>query len=287
MGASWHPYFFGDVNMNLFDSIKDANRDEIIAIPFYGWVKNPVESMIRYLMSTGKFSKWLSKYPDLNLFPITDQNRLFSLSSQYTINSFRRLLIESGKRNGINENQADADFNEMLMNADPRRCVATLMELVVAKLLNEPFVKYIYIYEPVMSDAIKRYLADVYTENTERIILLESNIKAIIESSKPKFTTIYVEDTDQFMDVLQSYTKEEREKYMTTTYYILPAKSSLTDKAKQLSASMGVLPTGEDPYRYQGFIKGTLAETKSTADFMQLKYIGYNEPKNSKTEEKK
>lgn len=259
--------------MNVFDSIKEPNRDEILAIPFYGWLKNPVETMIRYAMSTGKYSNWRIKYPFLNRFPIDDALRLFSVTMQYTINSFRKAMIESGKEKGIEEKQADADFNELFMNADPSKSSSTIMEVMLMKLLTEDFVKAIYIYEPAMNNSVKDYLSKVFTNDTDRIYLVEGNVRQIIESDNPKFTTIYVEDLDLFMDLLQLYTEEELQKYMAETFYILPAKSSLTDHAKELSATMGIMPTGEDAFRYKKFIDGTLVKVKSGADFFQLKAI--------------
>lgn len=259
--------------MTIFDTIKTDNRDEIIAIPFYGWIKNPIETIIRTLMGTGKYARWINKYPFLAAFPVNDPNRFFSLTMQYTLNSFRKALIESGTKNGIEENQIEADFSEMLARADPSLPCITVMELIIKKLLAEDFVKAIYIYEPAMYDTIKKYLAQTFTENINRIYIVESNIKSIIESNDPKFTTIYAEDTEMFMDVLQSYDNETKKKYMSNTYYILPAKSSLTENAKHLSAEMGILPTDSDIFKYQKYLNGTLAQFQSMIDYLQLKAI--------------
>jgi hypothetical protein len=268
-----YPYFFGDESMTVFDSIKEPNRDETLAIPFYGWLKNPVEGMIRYAMRTGKYTEWQLKYPFLEKFHTADQIKLFSETAQYTINSFRNAMVESGKTKNIDEKQADADFNELLMNIDPNTTSSTIMELMLMKLLTEDFVKCVYIYEPVMSTTVKNYIAKVFNDNVDKIYLVEANVREMIESDNPKFTTVYIEDLELFMDVLQLYTEEDMQKYMAETFYILPAKSSLTEHAKETSATLGILPKDEDAFKYKNFIDGTLAKVKSMADFFQLKII--------------
>lgn len=259
--------------MNVFDDIKESNRNEIIAIPFYGWIKNPVETIIRVLMNTGNYMKWCNKYPFLRAFPINDQNRLFSMTMQYTMKTFRDALVTSGKNTNIPENVVDANFSEMVNRCDPDLSCMTIMEFMIMKLLKEDFVKAIYVYEPVMTPSIKKYMAKIFTENTDKIYMVETNIKNIIESNDPKFTTVYVEDLDMFMDILQLYDEEARKKYMSDTLYVMPAKSSLTDQAKRMCAEMGVLPTEGDVYRYQKFLESSLMEVGSGVNFLQLKAI--------------
>ena len=267
--------------MMIFDDIKDSNRNELLAIPFYGWIKNPVETMIRHLMKTGEIINWRNnRYDFLRAFPFDDPHKLFSLTMQYTINSFRLTMIESGKKYGITENQAEADFNYLITNANPRLSCITVMELMITKLLDESFVKGIYIYDPVMTADMKQYLLKTFTTHNDKIFAVEANIKDIIESENPIFTTVYVEDLDMYMDVLQSYGEEELKKYMSDTYYIMPAKSSLTDGAKQMSAAVGILPKDIDVYKYQKFLEGTLKQVNSMVDFLQLKAITLAKPNN-------
>ena len=257
--------------MELFDHIDD-NRNEVIAIPFYGWVRNPVETMIRYLMRTKEYSKWCSKYAVLRIMPLNDPMRLFSITMQYTINAFFEALVECGKNSNLSKNDVQKDFNEMIVLADPKLSCQTSMDLIINKLLTESFVEQIIIYVPVMTDEIKQVIVDTFTVNTDRIFVTEGSLRDVIESSNPKFTTVFVEDTDQFMDVLQSYGPDEKKKYMSNTYYVLPAKSSLTNKAKELVTSIGTLPD-DKPYKYEDFISAHLSEVNSYANFLQLKAV--------------
>jgi hypothetical protein len=257
--------------MDLLSHIGE-NRTEIIAIPIYGWIRNPVETMIRLLMSTGSFDRWCNKYDILRIFPVNDKGRLFTLTMNYTIDSFYKELKKCGTLHDIDEKDVERDFNEMIMRADPAMSVPTFMDIVVEKLLTESFVENIYIYAPVLTDKIMNFLADLFTFKSSNIYLIEANTKEIIEYSKPKFTTVFIEDTDLFMDVLQSYSGEEKKKYMSDTYYILPAKSSLTESARKMVNTSGVLPDKE-PYRYEKFIEAHLAEVNSFANFLQLKML--------------
>jgi len=257
--------------MDLLSHIGE-NRTEIIAIPIYGWIRNPVETMIRLLMSTGSFDRWCNKYDILRIFPVNDKGRLFTLTMNYTIDSFYKELKKCGALHDIDEKDVERDFNEMIMRADPAMSVPTFMDIVVEKLLTESFVENIYIYAPVLTDKIMNFLADLFTFKSSNIYLIEANTKEIIEYSKPKFTTVFIEDTDLFMDVLQSYSGEEKKKYMSDTYYILPAKSSLTESARKMVNTSGVLPDKE-PYRYEKFIEAHLAEVNSFANFLQLKML--------------
>jgi hypothetical protein len=259
------------MNVMIFSHIGE-NRDEVIAIPVYGWIRNPVETMIRLLMSTGMYSRWCSKYSILKLFPLEDKEHLFSMTMNYTINSFYDEMKTCGKRSGVEEKDVERDFNELIMRADPARSVTTIMDMIIIRLLTEDFVKNIYIYAPVMTKPIKDFLANVFTFKASNIYLIEGNIKDVIERTEPKFTTIFVEDTDMFMDVLQSYDDDALKKYMSETYYVLPAKSSLTNEAKQLVRSKGILPDGEK-YKYQKFIEAKLAPVNSYAEFLQLKML--------------
>lgn len=257
--------------MDIFNHIGDT-RDEIMAVPFYGWIRNPVETMIRYAMSTGKYSRWISKYDIFKQMPIDDSERLFDVTMQYTTDSFFKAMVNCGKANNIEKAEVEKDFNELIMLSDPAFAMQTVMDVVYNRLLRESFLKKLYIYSPVMSANIKKVILDIFPSYNDKIFLTDGTIREMIEYKEDKFTTIFVEDTDMFMDVLQSYSKEERKKYMGGKYFILPAKSSLTTTAKQMVQAMGVLPE-ENQYRYKDFISANLGEVGSYADFLQLKMI--------------
>lgn len=267
--------------MDLFTHIGE-NRDEIIAIPFYGWVRNPVETMIRLLMHTGKFSIWCNKYQILRIMPTNDPERLFTLTMQYTINSFYETLLECGKLQGLEKNDVEKDFNEMIMRADPKLSCKTVMDIMLSRLITEDFVKQLHIYVPAMTKNVKDAILDIFTIGTDSIFLAEADLRKIIECQNPKFTTIFVEDTDMFMDIIQSYSPEDKKKYMSNTYYILPAKSSLTERAKRMSQDIGML-ADSTPFKYQEFIKASLGEVGSYADFLQLKMLTINTQKDEVT----
>ena len=263
--------------MDIFNHIGE-NRAEIIAVPFYGWIRNPVESMILYAMRSGKYSYWANRYEIFRALPTNDPTRLFNITMQYTTDSFFKAMVNCGKVNKIEKVDVEKDFNELIMLSDPKYASVTIMDIVLNRLLGEPFLKKLYIYAPVMTNAIKRVIMDMFPTHNDIIFVIDATIREAIEYKEDAFTTIMVEDTDMFMDVLQSYSKEERKKYMGGKYFILPAKSSLTDTAKQMVQSMGILP--DDPYRYKEFINANLGEVGSYADFLQLKMIKWRETNN-------
>jgi hypothetical protein len=257
--------------LEIFDHIGE-NRNEKLAIPFYGWIRNPVETMVRYLMRTSEYSSWCNKYDILKLMPLNDPMRLFSVTMQYTINSFFEVLVECGKAHNIPKEDVQVDFNKMMVLSDPKLSCTTSMDLIINKLLSESFIEMVCIYVPVVTDQVQQVIVDTFTYKTDIIFVTETDLRQIIESKNPKFTTVFVEDLDRFMDILQSYSAEEKKEYMSDTYYVLPAKSSLTEKAKKLSSSMGALPD-TDIYKYKDFINAHLAEVNSYADFLQLKAL--------------
>ena len=67
----------------------EENRNEVIAIPFNGWIKNIGEMMVKYILSTGKIYEWNNKYPFIkDITMMLDQRRLFNTTSFYTSLSF-------------------------------------------------------------------------------------------------------------------------------------------------------------------------------------------------------
>lgn len=271
MGVIYYAHIFLEMKlMDIFNHIGE-NRDEIIAVPFYGWIRNPVETMVRYAMSSGRYSYWAGRYEIFKQLPINDPFRLFNITMQYTIDSFFKAMMNCGKVNNIEKADIEKDFNELIMLSDPSHSSVTIMDVVLNRLLNEPFLKKIYIYAPVITDAMKNVIMKIFPTHNDIIFVIDATIREAIEYKEDTLTTIMVEDTDMFMDVLQSYSKEERKQYMGNKYFILPAKSSLTNTAKQMVQAMGILP--EDPYRYKDFINANLGEVGSYADFLQLKMI--------------
>jgi hypothetical protein len=267
------PVFFWSDKMDIFDHIGET-RDEVMAVPFYGWIRNPVECMIRYAMIGGKYSKWMQKYDIFKIMPVNDPIQLFNITMQYTIDSFFKAMVKCGTANNIEKPEIEKDFNELIMLSDPKYASITVMDVVFNKLLTEPFMKKLYIYSPVMSDSIKKTIMNIFPAYNDKIFLIEGSIRNIIEYNEDTFTTIFIEDTDLFMNVLQSYDKEEMKKYMSKKYFILPAKSSLTDSAKQIVQTMHVLPE-TNQFKYKDFINGNLGEVGSYADFLQLKIINW------------
>jgi hypothetical protein len=250
-----------------------------MAVPFYGWIRNPVETMVRYAMSTGKYSEWAMKYEVFKHIPIDDPIRIFNMTTQYTVDSFFKAMVKCGTENHIEKPEIEKDFNELIMLSDPKYSAATIMDIVLNKFLSEPFMKKLYIYSPVMTDVIKKVILDIFPMYNDRIFLVEGVIKDIVEYKEDTFTTIFVEDTNLFMNVLQSYSKEEKLKYMGNKYFILPAKSSLTESAKQVVYTMKILPE-TNQFMYKDFIDASLAEVGSYADFLQLKMINWRNSEN-------
>jgi hypothetical protein len=266
-----HPYFFGDDTMDLFNHIGET-RNEIMAVPFYGWIRNPVESMIKYAMRSGYYSKWENKYTIFRKLHIEDDpQRLFGATMQYTIDSFFKAMMNS-KADNVEKADVEKDCNELIMLSDPKYASPTVMDLVFNRLLEEDFLQKLYIYSPVMTNAIKKVILDIFPLHNDKIFLTDGTIQEMVEYKEDTFTTIMVEDTDLFMNVLQLYNKEDRRKYMGNKYFILPAKSSLTESAKQIVQTIGILPE-ENQFKYKDFINATLGEVGSYADFLQLKTV--------------
>ena len=73
------------------------NRDEIIAIPFHGWLKNPAELMLRYILGkSGRGYEFMTKYPFLkSLVKTVDRPRIFRLTSLFSLRSFLTNMYNS------------------------------------------------------------------------------------------------------------------------------------------------------------------------------------------------
>ena len=74
--------------MDLFSRIEE-NRDENIAIPFFGWLKNPVEMMMDYVIRGDKMYYWVRRYGIIKeLISYKDKSGLTDMTFKRSKESF-------------------------------------------------------------------------------------------------------------------------------------------------------------------------------------------------------
>lgn len=255
--------------MDLLSKIGD-NRDEVIAIPFHGWLKNPVEMMMRYiLMRSGKGYEFICKYPFVrDLIKTSDRGRIFRLTSLYSLRSFLTDMYNSAK--GVDPKIIENDYVEITSNMHPRDGSLTQMEIGLGNMLKADFVKKVYIYSPWFSDETKDYIVKFYDGNLNKIYLVENNLKGMIETM-PDVTTFFAESSDELMEILQSH--EDHDPKLAGKFFVISAMPSLAPEAAVM------LALGKEPeeiktkYKFQDYMQSLPNRFGSAANFAKLKMV--------------
>lgn len=269
--------------MDLFAKIEE-NRDEKIAIPFFGWIKNPVEMMVGFILKSDRIFVMAKKYGIINkLLSCEDKNRLWVLGSMYTVKSFIAEMIKTAS-SPMDKRDVEKDFVDLIGNVDPSTALVTLTEALITRLTSEEFVKGIYIYAPWFSDTVKDYIKKTFM-NKSKIYLVETDLKGIIEREE-KMTTIFVENVDELMDIIQSY--PENTQIFKGIQFNISANPSLKPDVRELLMSGGSLDRLKDKkevFMYEEYMKTLIGRLGCDATFMQFKFLASKaEPKEKSKE---
>lgn len=260
--------------MDIFNHIGD-NRNEKIAIPFYGWIKNPVEAMIGTLRDTENIDQWERKYPFMHqMLTAPDSIRLFNITSLYSIKSFLNEMCKCQDR--IDPKEIESDFSHLTGIMDPNKAIPTVMELMVARLASEDFVKGIYLYAPWFSDVTKAYISNIYRENTNKIFLIEGSLKNIIETRK-EMSTIFVENVDDLMDIIQL--QDDGAKILKNKFFVISAMNATNKETRTCIIENRDYSKLKENFKYEEYLKTLPNRFGSYAEFLQLKPFVFNKPK--------
>ena len=255
--------------MNFLSPI-DKNRDEVIAIPFNGWIKNIGEMMVKSIMSTGKIYEWYNKYPFIkDLTMNLEAARLFNTTSFYTALSFLDAMHKSNKN--IEKADLEKDYSEIMSYLNPKSAAVTQMEIIIIRLLEEGFLKKMYIYSPWISPEVRDYVSNtLITKNRDKVYLIEGRVRDIFRSY-PDITTLFVDEVDDLMDLIQSYPDHDKEMY--EKFFVISANPSVTTEAKRLILSGKDENEIPNKYRYEEYMKTLPSRFNSEATYMQLKMM--------------
>ena len=247
------------------------NRDEVIAIPFHGWLKNPAELMLRYILGkSGKGYEFMMKYPFIKtLVKTADRPRIFRLTSLFSLRSFLTNMYNSAK--GIDPKDIETDYCEITSHMDPKEGSLTQMEIGLLNMLKEDFVKKVYIYSPWFSDETKDYIVHFFPEEyLGKIFLVEDNLRGVIENLSDA-TTIFAESSDELMEILQCH--EDHDPKLAGKFFIISSMPSLTPETSAMIAM------GKDPddikykYLFQGYMESLPTRFGSAAQFGRLRMV--------------
>ena len=258
--------------MDLFAKIEE-NRNEKIAIPFFGWLKNPVEMMIDYILRGEKLYYWVRRYGIIKeLVSCGDRYRLWAQGSMYTVKSFIGKMLETADPN-IDKRDVEKDFTELIGSVDPSTSMLTMPEVLLTRLISEEFVRGIYIYAPWFSDNVKNYLMRFFRESS-KIYLVETDLKGMINREE-KMTTIFVEDVDELMGIIQSY--PENTEVFKGIQFNISANPSLQPDVKELvsatNSNLGRLKDKKEIFMYEEYMKTLFRRLGCNASFMQVKCV--------------
>lgn len=245
------------------------NRNEVIAIPFNGWIKNIGEMMIKYILSTGKIYEWYAKYPFIkDITPVLEHRKLFNMTSFYTSLSFLNAMYESN--NNIPKQDLQRDFSEIMSFLNPNTASITQMEIIIIRLLEEDFVQKMYIYSPWFSKEIREYIDKLITKNRHKVYLVEDDVVGTFKSHSD-ITTMFVDEVENLMDLIQSYPDHDRN--MMNKFFVISANPSLTTEAKKSLVVNGECDT--QMYKYGDYMKTLKNRFNSDATYLQLKMVDF------------
>ena len=257
---------FLEVNMDFLAHIEE-NRNEVIAIPFNGWIKNIGEMMVKYILSTGKIYEWNNKYPFIkDITMMLEQRRLFNTTSFYTSLSFLNAMYESNRN--VPRTELQADYSEMMSYLNPKSAAITNMEIIIIRLLEEAFVKKIYIYSPWFSPEIRDYINRIITKNKDKVYLIESDLIGTFKNN-PDITTMFVDEVEDLMRLIQMYPDHANE--LNGKFFVISANPSITKSAKEALAKNIEIDKIKDMYKYQDYMK-TL-KNRFNSDAVYIKQI--------------
>lgn len=247
----------------------EENRNEVLAIPFNGWLKNIGEMMVKFIFSTGKIYEWTRKYPFIKDITMTlEQQKLFNITSFYTSLSFLNEMYKSN--HNVSKEELQKDYSEMMSYLNPNSAAITNMEIILIRLLEEGFVKKVYIYSPWFSPEIKEYLNRVIIKNRDKVVLIENDIIGTFKSY-PDITTLFVDEVEDLMRLIQSY--PDNDMAMRNKFFVISANPSLTKEAKELNVRNGRLEDAKEIYKYQGYMQSLRSRFNSDAVYLQLKMM--------------
>ena len=191
--------------------------------------------MMDYVIRGDKMYYWVRRYGIIKeLISYKDKYRIWAHGSMYTVKSFIGKMLETADPN-IDKRDVEKDFTELIGSVDPSTALITMPELLLNRLISEDFVKRIYIYAPWFSDNVKTYLMRYYRESP-KIYLLETDLKGMIEY-KDKMTTIFVENVDELMDIIQSY--PENTQVFKGMQFNISANPSLQPDVREMLMTTG------------------------------------------------
>lgn len=208
--------------------MNDDNRNEVIAIPFHAWLKNPVELMVRSNMRSPKYKEYLQKYPYFEMFTkfADDLKALFTVTSLYTLESaFEAMKLTANTKD---TKEIEFDYIEMSSNMDPNLGSVTQMELALDEMLSEDFIKKVYIYTPWISDMTRNYIEKTYPKYMKKIYFADMDFRMVMEHLTDA-TTIFVPSGDELMADLQN--REDGDPRVKDIYFVTNCNTSFTPES--------------------------------------------------------
>lgn len=183
-------------------------RDEIIAVKFYGGIKNVGEAMYKAITHMGNFKQyWLEDYPGLNVLEQakSDEER-FYLAATVTGPEFLRIVLRKDNTGGkVKERSVMiGDYAKIRSRLNPYELQVTNMELMLRTLAEKEFCKKIYVFEEKFGLNDQLYLAQLFESVGEKVVVFEQGFDEMLKSH-PEITTVFTDSTTEVVNYIQSF----------------------------------------------------------------------------------
>lgn len=198
-----------DLNTPIIENRMFPQRDETFIVSFEGFIKNISESLIRFMLRDREY--WIKKYPGLSLFDNISPGDIY-----YNTMFFPpMILLQSIANDTLTEEEIENDMYFISSSVSLFNSLMTSFEYSLYRLLQEPFVKKVYIYKPFsfFENEIE-YLSEKYIDVIDKIELeSECPIHELYE--KINATTIFTTDLGFIFDYIKNTAPEEKKKHQT------------------------------------------------------------------------
>jgi hypothetical protein len=240
------------------------NRPEVIAVKFYGCIKNACETML-ISMLRNDFGYWVKRYPGIK--EITGYGSIKETYYQLMKFTPKDFLIKMRKPyDDLIENEIVGDMARLLGDlADPGYSSITSLEIALHEISKYEFCEKIYVYDTALGELTKNYIAGTCSSAGNKVYMYTGFLKELM---MPEVTTYFVDDVEDLMKIMEEYEYDKREDELKGKQFFVESPNAVC----------GENEAGLAEFKYQQYMLDAKKRFDANVTWITSHYVDINDP---------
>lgn len=245
------------------------NRDEAIAIRFYGCIKNACEVMLVSMLEND-FGYWVKRYPGvMGISSLKTVKEAYYFLLHFTPKDFLTQMRKPYEP--LTERDITGDISRLLGDlADPNKCSVTSLEIAIHQIAKYDFCKKVIVYDTAMSDKTKMYISDLFADTGNKVYMYTGFLKEIVKEEK-EVNTFFVDDVEDLMAIMEEYEFEKREKELSEKQFFVESPNAVISQPSKDEKQFA-------EFKYQQYMKDAVARFDANVMWITSHYVDLNDP---------